>query len=202
MRKLSVWMLVIALVLGIGFAAGATELDCLSLRSGNMPLEQDMTVTLTVPQYARLCVNDMSVSWDEPGDWLKPGSLLKPPTVAFSGGANCPITLTIASAGFEGPNNDSRANDWIQYLFLLSPLFHTLATETAPEVEAVDVDALGLDWVTPGTSRSFSCGQGKWGGTVTARGQWKDDFWHDWTNYTAGKYEDIITFTVAAQTTL
>lgn len=202
MRKLSVWMLVIAFVLGIGFAVAAEELDCWPPQPcpGNIPLEKDMIVNLNVPPYARLCINDMSVWWCEPGDWLKSGSRLLPPTVPFSGGANCPIVLTLTSQGFSGPDDDARANNWIKYLFWVSPAFHTFGTEAAPEAEAVDVEALGLDWVTPGTSRSFYQGQGKWLGTVTATGQWQDDFFHDWTKYTAGQYQDTIKFTVAAQT--
>ncbi|NLJ86135.1 MAG: hypothetical protein GX322_06815 [Firmicutes bacterium] len=187
MKRLSVWMLAIALVLGIGFAALAEEAEVLgdvgvewcwpptppppAECEGNLPKTETMDVTLHVVPWAEISLNDMDISFCRPGTFLN-GQVWVP----VSGGTNTKIKLGIHSTGFDDP----KANDWITYgvhgLSFLPRVFR-------PGKQA---------W--PSISRE----PGKWNGQVSASGYWQTIL-KDWTSYTAGTYEDTLVFTVEAR---
>ena len=193
MKKWSIWILAIVLVLGIGFSALA-EVEVLGSHGpghggghkppqeetppepatckGNLvrPLARGMDVTLHVVPYAKLELNDMDISFCQPGTALNGQTW-----VPFSGGANTKIDVDIKSEGFR----PSLANQWITY--------------------AVSGLGSGDQDLTPGSRRglSFTRNPGKWNGRLKASGAWQDDARHDWTEYLAGNYTDTIVFTVS-----
>lgn len=185
MKKWSVWMLAITLVLGIGFSAlaedisveGDVGLDGLlcppppAKCKGNLPLEKTMDVKLHVVPYAKLELNDMDISFCRPGTLLN-GQIWVP----FKGGANTPINVSIASRGFD----PALANNWITY----GVAFNLLS--------------LPQTFRPGGTGISVERSPGRWSGRITALGMWWDTFLNDWTDYLAGDYEDQITVTVSA----
>ena len=185
MRKLSVWMLVIALVLGIGFVAAATELDCPPVRppcAGNLDLlRKTVDVNLHVAPWVELFFVDgsvMNLCYPEPG---KP--LVGNNDIRFQGRSNTPLMLNFASEGFDnGIINGSLKYYVSMYGGWEWPMM-------------LDIELDGFQYLTPGGSQTVGPAlKGKWHGHVKAEGTWP---YEEWQDLDAGAYHDVVIITVA-----
>lgn len=174
MRKLAIWVLVMGLVLGIGFAAAACD-GC----QGNLPQEKEINIKLKVVKWAELTLLDgcnMVIGYCRPGEALSGNNDLR-----FNGRSNTPVKLTFTSDGFD----PEAANAWISYYVSLYPGW----------LEDARAAGWGNATISPKTSATVGPGQGKWHGHVKANGTWT---YENWEEYTAGEYNDKITITVTA----
>ncbi|NLJ86623.1 MAG: hypothetical protein GX322_09305 [Firmicutes bacterium] len=200
MKRLSIWILAIALVLSVGFAAWAAETDCTPPCQGNLKtFKKEVKVKLTVVPWVSLdfigC-NSIDIRYCMPGAFQSGYNDVK-----FQGRSNTPISLKFSSRGFKKGNDVAPAaiNNSIWYYVSMYPGWEwgmvpaVESLETIVETDDVFVD--GFRFMRPTQSRVvYPALKGKWHGHVIATGQWG---YFNWEEYDAGEYNDIITITVA-----